>query len=92
MNILVTIAYYTREEHALLMQIADDREEIQDTWEGWLAVFTKTKANLEAAGAQVREYKINVREMAEYFKRTNKKNTIKTRGEYANLMASMNPQ
>lgn len=88
MQTVVALGYYTKEQYELLLQTSDDRKELHDSWEEFIAGFIKAKTGMEAAGLTTMNFNVNVPQMVEYFKSNRKKNTSKNRAAYASEMAS----
>jgi hypothetical protein len=88
MKTVISIAYYTREQYDLLLKLADDRKQLNDTWEEWVGDYIKARTNLEALGLEVRKFDVDVLRMSEYFKKRKGKNTAKNRAAYVSEMAS----
>ena len=40
---VVSVAYYSPEQYALLLKLADDRDKLHDTWEGWMAEYARAR-------------------------------------------------
>ncbi len=78
---VVFLAYYSPEEYKVLLQLADDRKNLDDKWEDWLFQYLKTKATLSIE-FNIEEIHLDVKKMHEYFKTKKLKNTGKNRASY----------
>ena len=85
----VSIAYYNKEQYEQLLKVADDRPNLHDRWEDWLAEYAKARMNLERQGLKVNQFNVDVAQMAKYFKEKREKNTSANRAEYVSRMASL---
>lgn len=78
---VVFIAYYTPEQYKLLLNYADDRKKLDDTWEKWLQNFVRLKSHLQN-DFEVEDFHIDVQKMQDYFKSKKMKNNSSNRAEY----------
>ena len=85
----VAFAFYSKEQYEQLLKLADDRANLHDRWEDWLAEYAKARMNLERQGLKVNQFNVDVAQMAKYFKEKGEKNTSANRAEYVSRMASL---
>jgi hypothetical protein len=62
--VLIGAAWYRPEQWGLLRSLAVDAEKLEETYEEWLAIATKTVADMQSNGIAVRKVDVNVRELA----------------------------
>ena len=83
MNYKINIAYYNKEDWDQFLEIVDDRENIENTWEEWHKEFEKAKNNLISKNFEVNVVKVNLNELNAYCKIRGIKNDAKARSEFA---------
>lgn len=64
---IVFLGYYSKEQYLLLLKYANDRKNLDDTWEDWLVNFVKAKSALEKEFT-VEDFHVDVQKMNDYFK------------------------
>ena len=69
---VIGVAWYTPEQYERLLQIADDRDNLEDTYEEWKATAEKTLPELEKAGVLIRKIYIDVAELVSWCKDQNR--------------------
>jgi hypothetical protein len=82
MPYIITIAFYKKEDWPRFLQMADDRKDLEDTWEEWFSNYLGSKMGLKSQGFEVHDYIINLDELQQYCKEKGLKNTGKTRSEF----------
>lgn len=82
MELIVNLASYRKEDWKKLINSADDKETMHDTWDEWRKAFMEMKLRLEKQGLIVNEVIIDIEELIEYCRMNGLKNTGKTRSEY----------
>ncbi len=65
---LIGIAWYRPEQWSRLLNIAADRESLEDTYEEWLADATRVAFDLAQRGFAVRPVEVDVVELARWCK------------------------
>jgi hypothetical protein len=83
------IAYYTREAYAQLLQGADDRSSLCDTWEEWLLEYEKALNGLKKEGLEVYPYLMDMHELKAWCKSRRISNTGKSRAAFVSAKMSM---
>lgn len=78
----IFIAFYTPEEFEKLLQVADDKEKIKETFEEWLEGALGACSNLEKEGMKPIPHYINVDELEKWCKENKVKNTSQERSKY----------
>jgi hypothetical protein len=78
---IVFIGYYSPENYKLLLELADDRKNLDDKWEDWLMNYIKAKTGI-SRDLTVKEFHVDVKKMDDYFKSNKIKNTGKSRAAY----------
>ena len=79
------IAYYRKEDWQYFLEIIDDRDKVDDTWEEWFLSFSKLKSALESEGLVVIPITINLKRLKRYCTKKNIKNIGATRAKYVLL-------
>ena len=82
MELVVNLASYRKEDWNKLVNSADDRETMHDTWDEWRKAFIETKTRLESQGLTVNEVIIDIDELLQFCRRNGLKNIGKTRSQY----------
>ena len=59
----VGVAWYRKEQWPRLLEIADDREKLEDTYEDWVKIAEKTMGEMEALGLSLAKVDIDVEEL-----------------------------
>ena len=62
----VNLAYYIKEDWAEFLKMADDQENLHDTWEEWYEAFLKLKRELTLQGYLVNDCIIDLHELKKY--------------------------
>jgi len=78
----VNIAFYLKEEWPRFLEMADDREDLEDTWEEWFSKYLGLKLSLKSQGYEVQDYIVYIDELDRYCKEKGLKNTGKTRAAF----------
>jgi len=78
----IGIACYRRDQWELFLDMADDRDKLEKTWEDWRANVNRVIKNLKDLGKEVEEIEIDLNDLANYCKENNLPNTTKTRSKY----------
>ena len=89
MESVASVAYYSPEQYALLLKLADDRENLHDTWQEWVAEYARARATIEAGGLKTQAFNVDVRQMVEYFKKQGKKNISANRATYVSEITNL---
>lgn len=79
--IVVFLGFYSEENYQLLLELADDRKDLDDKWQDWLRNFIKAKTSLSKE-FEVEEVHLDVKKMDDYFRSKKIKNTSKNRAPY----------
>jgi hypothetical protein len=82
-NMIVGVAWYRREEYALLRALASDAESMAATYEEWLAGATKLVADLQRQGVNAHRVDVEVRELAAWCERQGRPLDGAARSEFA---------
>jgi hypothetical protein len=83
------IAYYTKEAYAQLLQEADDRSSLCDTWEEWLLDYEKALKGLQKEGLEVYPYMMDMNELKAWCKSRGITNTGKSRSQFVSVKMAM---
>lgn len=75
------LAYYSPAEYENLLELADDRKNLDDKWEDWLFQYLRAKAELSGK-FEIEEIHLNVIKMHAYFETRKIKNIGKNRASY----------
>ena len=89
MESVISVAFYTPEQYALLLKLADDRDKLHASWQEWATDYARARAGIEAHGLKTQMVTIDVLKMAEHFKKQGKKNITANRAEYVSNMANL---
>ena len=81
-KLCISIAFYTPEEFEKLLQVADDKDKIKETYEKWLEGVLGLCSNLEKEGMKPIPHYITVDEIEKWCKENNVKNTTEERSKY----------
>jgi hypothetical protein len=66
------VGWYTRKEYERLLELANDRDDLEDTYEEWQATAEKMMVQLSRPGVLPRKVHINVEELAVWCKAHNR--------------------
>ncbi len=66
------VGWYTREEYERLLELANDRDDLEDTYEEWQATAEKMMVQLSRPGVLPRKVHINVEELTAWCKAHNR--------------------
>jgi hypothetical protein len=76
-----SIGFYQREQWPLLLETADDRHVIEDTYDEWKLSVEKSLKNIRAAGIEPLRVDVDVNELLAWCKAQGLKNTGAARAE-----------
>jgi hypothetical protein len=82
-NMIAGIAWYRRDEYALLRALASDTESMAATYEDWLVGATKLLADLQEQGLTARRVDVEVRELVAWCEREGRALNGAARSEFA---------
>ena len=71
-DMVLGIAWYTREQYERLLKLANDRDNLEDTYEEWQATAEKMMVQLSKPGVLPRKIHIDVEELAAWCKSHNR--------------------
>jgi hypothetical protein len=83
----MAVATYTREQWDKLTEVADDRDELESSWEEWKTSHQETIANLRQQGFEPIEIPVNVDALQEFCRQRGLRNDSGTRAQYAAYQA-----
>ena len=78
----IGIACYRKDQWELFLDMADDRDKLEKTWEDWRTNLNRVINDLKNLGKKVEEIEIDLNDLANYCKEKNLPNTTKTRSRY----------
>jgi len=81
--VVMAVATYKREQWDKLLEVADDRNELESSWEEWKAGHEETIALLRGQGLEPIEISIDVDALQEFCRKRGFKNDSGARAEYA---------
>jgi len=90
--VVMAVAAYTREQWNRLMEVADDRNELESSWEEWKTGHEEAIANLRRQGFQPIEIPVDVDALQEFCRQRGLRNDSGTRAEYAAYQAQRHRQ
>ena len=76
------VAWYRPEQWKRLRQVADDVNELEETYEEWLSLATQKIAELQAQGIQIEKVEIDINELLTYCNIRGLPVTAKSRAEF----------
>ncbi len=71
-NTILGVAWYTHEQYERLLELANDRDNIEDTYERWQATAEKMMVKLSKPGVLPRKVHIDVEELVAWCKAHNR--------------------
>ena len=80
-NLVIYMAYYTPQQHALLLKLADDRNKLNDTWKELFEGFIKAKEQLPG-DCEIEDFYVDVEKMDAHFRKNNMLNIGANRAKY----------
>lgn len=78
----ISIGYYQREQWPLLLETADDRQAIEDTYDEWTLSVEKSLKHMRAAGIEPLRVDVDIHELLAWCKAKGRKNTGAVRAEF----------
>jgi hypothetical protein len=85
--VVMAVATYTREQWNRLVEVADDRDELESSWEEWKAGHEETIALLRGQGFEPIEIPVDVDALQEFCRQRGLRNDSGGRAEYAAYQA-----
>jgi hypothetical protein len=79
---VVSIGFYRREQWPLLLETADDRQTLEDTYDDWVLSCEKGLTMMRSSGVEPIRVDVDVKELPVWLKTQNKKNVGVTRAEF----------
>jgi hypothetical protein len=71
-DVILGVSWYTREQYDRLLELADDRDNLEDTYDEWQASAEKMMVKLSKPGVLPRKVHINVEELVAWCKAHNR--------------------
>lgn len=81
-QVIVGIGYYKREEWERFLASAEDRDELEDTYDEWLVNFDKAARNAKTTGVTLKKVIINLDDLMDYCINKKRKNNSETRSHF----------
>jgi hypothetical protein len=81
-DIVYSIGFYQREQWPLLLETADDRHVLEDTYDQWLFAVKKNLKKMRAAGMEPLRVDVDVNELLAWCKTKGVKNIGTERAAY----------
>lgn len=81
-NIAVGIGFFRREDWEQFIVSADDRENLEDTYDEWLVVFRRAVKDMRATGIKPRKVIFTLDELLDYCQKKGLKNNAEARSEF----------
>jgi hypothetical protein len=78
----VGIAWYRPEQWGRLRQISDDVNKLEESYEEWLSIATKTLGELQAQGMEIEKVEIDINELQAYCNDRGMPVNAKSRSEF----------
>jgi len=82
MNTIVGIGFYRREQYPLLLETADDRNDIEETYDEWLKALKEGIQKARRAGVNPVKMDVDVNELIAYCQAHSLKNNAETRSQF----------
>jgi molybdenum cofactor biosynthesis enzyme MoaA len=82
MNTIVGIGFYRREQYPVLLETADDRNDIEETYDEWLKALKKGLQKASEAGVDPVKVDVDVYELLAYCQEHGLKNNAETRSQF----------
>ncbi|MHC4441404.1 MAG: hypothetical protein ACYTF1_12795 [Planctomycetota bacterium] len=79
---VVGVAWYSSEQWDLLRSVSDDVDELEETYDDWIACAEKTTAQLEEQSIKIHKVHVDVDEIVEWCKENNKPVDAHARSEF----------
>ena len=79
------IGWYTKESYQKLLDYADDREKLDDTYEDWLANYSRVVKNLRKSGIKAVPVTIEIDELMNWCSANNLPNTGESRSKFVSV-------
>ena len=76
------VGFYRKEQWPLLLETAEDRNELEDTYEEWELNLKKSVKNMHALGMKPLRVEIDINELLQWCKSRNLKNAGENRAEF----------
>ena len=80
---VMAVATYSREQWDKLIEVADDRNDLESSWEEWKAVKEEAIANIRRQGFEPIEIPVDVDALQEFCQKRGLRNDSEARAEYA---------
>ena len=79
---VVSIGFYRRDQWPLLLETADDRQALEDTYDNWVLSFEKGLAMMRSSGVEPLRVDVDVKELLAWLKTREMNNTGVARAEF----------
>lgn len=79
---VLSIGFYRRDQWPLLLDAADDKQVIEDTYDGWVSSLEKALAMMRSSGVEPLKVDVDVNELLAWLKKQGLKNTGVARAEF----------
>jgi hypothetical protein len=86
---MVTICFYTPKSYEKLKKVADDKQNLCNTYAEWLVEFTKLMNAFRDQGLQPTPLTVNIDDLLKWCKDNKCKNTGESRARYAQEMGRL---
>jgi hypothetical protein len=90
--VVMAVATYTREQWEKLMEVADDRDKLESSWEEWRAGKEEALAHIREQGFEPIEIPVDVDALQEFCRKRGLRNDSGARAEYAAYQAQRRRQ
>ncbi|MFC1929497.1 hypothetical protein ACFLW6_01320 [Chloroflexota bacterium] len=89
---VIAMATYAREQWGKLLEVADDRAELESSWEEWQAGKQDAITNIRRQGLEPIEILVDVEALQEFCRKRSLRNDSEARAEYAAYQAQRRRQ
>jgi len=90
--VVMAVATYTREQWGKLIEVADDRDKLESSWEEWKTGKEEAIANIRRQGFKPIEIPVDVDALQEFCQKRGLRNDSRARAEYAAYQAQRRSQ
>jgi len=88
-RVMIGIGFYRRQDWEKFLASADDRENLESTYDEWLVVFRKAVNDVRAAGIEPKKVVFTLDELLGYCKEKGLKNNAGARSEFFSELTRM---
>ncbi|TXK28254.1 hypothetical protein FVR03_20925 [Pontibacter qinzhouensis] len=87
----VSIAYYTKQSYKLLLERAEDRENLDDNYKDWLTKVKELQADFRRQGIKANLYEVDMEELRMWCLHKSLPNIQSSRSQFVSEMMNRRP-